>query len=36
VLFENGREVARRAGLASRSDLEAWAARSTGGVGVSP
>jgi thioredoxin 2 len=36
VLFQDGREVARRAGLASRSDLEAWAARSTGGLGVSP
>ena len=28
VLFQGGREVARRAGLASRPDLEAWIARS--------
>ncbi len=28
VLFHGGREVARRAGLASRRDLEAWIARS--------
>jgi thioredoxin 2 len=29
VLFEGGREVARRAGVASRADLEGWIARST-------
>jgi thioredoxin 2 len=28
VLFKNGREVARRAGLASRRDLEDWIAHS--------
>ncbi len=30
VLFQGGREVARRAGLASRAEMEAWIARSTG------
>lgn len=30
VLFQDGREVARRTGVASRADLEAWAARSAG------
>ena len=29
VLFQGGKEVARRAGLASRKDLEAWIAGST-------
>jgi thioredoxin 2 len=29
VLFQGGREVARRAGLASEADLEAWIAGST-------
>jgi thioredoxin 2 len=29
VLFHGGHEVARRAGLASRQDLEAWIAAST-------
>jgi thioredoxin 2 len=35
VLFQGGREVARRTGVASRPELEAWVARSTRAASVS-